>query len=227
MTEKILIFDASPLISFAMNGLLIELRELKKAFKGKFIITKEVKYEIIDRPITIKRFELEALKLQQLIDDRVLEFPESIGIDSNLISKETERLLKISNNTFFENGKPIHLIDLGETSALVLSKILTEKKVENLLVIDERTTRMFCEKPENLKKLLQKKLHAKITMNKNNLKDFTNFKIIRSAELAFVANKKGLVRIKEKRILDALLYALKFKGCSISEEEIEKMKKLN
>ena len=64
---KAIIFDASTLISFAMNGLLREIVGLKKIFKGKFIITKEVKSEVIDRPIKIKRFELEALKIQQLI----------------------------------------------------------------------------------------------------------------------------------------------------------------
>ena len=42
----------------------------------------------------------------------------------------------------------------------------------------------------------------------------------------YIAYKKGLVRIKDKKILDAILYALKFKGCSISTDEIERIKKL-
>lgn len=227
MTEKILIFDASSLISFAMNGLLPELRELKKIFPGKFIIPKEVKGEIIDRPINIKRFELEALKLNELVDEGVLELPSSIGLDEDFITAETNRILDIANNSFLEKGsKPVHLIDLGETACLVLSKILNEKEIPNLLAVDERTTRMLSEKPENLKKLLQKKLHTRIDIKKDKLKYFRGFKFIRSAELIYIAYKKGLVKIKNKKILDALLYALKFKGCAISRDEIEKIKKL-
>jgi hypothetical protein len=227
MTEKILIFDASSLISFAMNGLLPELKELKKIFPGKFIIPKEVKQEIIDKPLTIKRFELEALNLNQLLEEKILELPNAIQIEDEEISKETDYLLNLANNSFFEQGKKeMHLIDLGETACLVLSRILTEKKIPNLLVIDERTTRMLSEKPENLKKLLQKKLHIGINIKKENLKEFKGFKIVRSCELIYIAYKKGLVRIKDKKILDALLYALKYKGCAISEDEIELIKKL-
>lgn len=227
MTENVLIFDASSLISFAMNGLLPELRELKKIFPGKFIIPSEVKWEIIERPINIKRFELEALKLQELVKDKILESPESLGINKEKISTETQKLLGIANNTFFEKGqKEIHLIDLGETACIALSKMLTENKINNAILIDERTTRMLCEKPENLKKLLQKKLHVRVDIKKENLKYFKGIKIARSTELIYIAYKQGLVKIKDKKILDALLYALKFKGCAISTEEIMRIKKL-
>ena len=227
MTEKVLIFDASSLISFAMNGLLGELRELKKIFPGKFIIPKEVKQEVIDKPMTIKRFELEALNLNQLVEEKILEFPTSVGIDEEEISKQTSHLLNLANNTFFERKKKeIHLIDLGETSCLVLSRILNEKNVPNLLVIDERTTRMLSEKPENLRKLLQKKLHVHVEIKKENLKHFKGFKIVRSCELIYIAYKNNLVKIKDKKALDALLYALKYKGCAISVDEIELIKRM-
>ena len=58
MMEKAIIFDASTIISFVMNGLVPEFRRLKENFKGKFLITSEVKEEIVDKPINIKRFEL-------------------------------------------------------------------------------------------------------------------------------------------------------------------------
>lgn len=227
MTEKVLIFDASSLISFAMNGLLPEIKELKKIFPGKFIIPKEVKQEIIDKPITIKRFELEALKLNELLEEKILELPDSLNIKEEEISNETNRLLDLANKTFLERGKKeIHLIDLGETACLVLSRILDKKGIPNLLVIDERTTRMLSEKPQNLKKLLQKKLHVRVDIKKGNLKEFKGFKIVRSCELIYIAYKNGLVRIKNKKVLDALLYALKYKGCAITTDEIEAIKKL-
>lgn len=224
--KKAIIFDASPLISIAMNGLLPEFRRLKEQFDGKFLITKEVKGEIIDRPIKIKRFELEALKLQELINDGILEFPEEYGIKEADITAETNKLLELANETFFEKNNSIHLIDLGETSALILSKELSKRKVDNVLAIDERTTRMLCEKPENLKRLLQKKLHLKVTIKKENLEKFKGFKIIRSSELMYLAYKKGLTKIKNKKVLDAILYSLKYKGCAISTDEIEKMKRI-
>ncbi|MEK6844901.1 MAG: hypothetical protein AABX44_01460, partial [Nanoarchaeota archaeon] len=61
---KVLIFDSGSLISLSMNGLLEELKKLKKIFNGEFIITKEVKKEVVDEPIKIKMYELEALKIQ-------------------------------------------------------------------------------------------------------------------------------------------------------------------
>jgi len=226
MTEKIIIFDASTLISFAMNGLLHHVELLKKEFSGRFIITKEVKYEIVERPLTIKRFELEALQINELIEKRILEMPSSLGINDEIITKETNRLLEIANSTFHADNKPIHLIDLGEASCLALGRMLNKKKIPNLLAIDERTTRLLSEKPDNLKKLLTKKHHRQIRYDKKRLNDFNSFKIIRSCELAYLAYQRGLMKIKNKKILDAVLYALKFKGCSISTEEIEEIKRM-
>ncbi|MDA3836741.1 MAG: hypothetical protein PF542_03905 [Nanoarchaeota archaeon] len=226
MTENVLIFDAGPLIGLTMNGLLPELRKLKDIFPGKFIITEEVKYEVIDRPINIKRFELEALRIQELINDRILEFPESLGFSGTKITTQTTDLMAIANSTLFKKGKAVHLIDKGETSALVLARMLNTKGIKNLIAIDERTTRMLCEKPENLKKLLQKKLHSRIDIKKTNLEYFRGFRIIRSCELGYMMYKHGLLSIKSKKALDAVLYALKFKGCSISSEEINRLKKM-
>jgi hypothetical protein len=104
--------------------------------------------------------------------------------------------------------------------------MLQEKNIKHLLAIDERTTRMLCEKPENLKKLLQKKLHTRIDIKRQNLEYFRGFQIIRSCELGYLIYKKGLTRIKDKQVLDAILYGLKFKGCSISTEEIDRLKKM-
>ena len=77
---KALIFDSGALISLTMAGLIPELEGLKKSFSGKFVITRQVKKELVDKPMTIKRFELEAIKIQHLIDDGVLELPEAFGI---------------------------------------------------------------------------------------------------------------------------------------------------
>ncbi|SRR3990172_4345380 len=226
MTEKVLIFDSGALISFSMASLIQELRELKKIFRGKFIITEDVKREIVDKPLNIKRFELEAMRIQELLDEKILELPISLKVSDYEIREKTQEFLDIANNTLYGKDKSIHLIDLGEASCLALSKILNEKGIDNIVAIDERTTRILGEKPENLRKLMEKKLHFSLTEKKENFKFFKGFRFIRSTELIYVAYKKGIIKIKNKNILDALLYALKFNGAAISDDEISEMKRL-
>jgi hypothetical protein len=226
--ERVIIFDSSSIINFTLNGLLTEFRELKRIFKGKFIIPREVKEEIIDKPMQIKRFELEALKIKELIEENILELPNALGIDESKISTKTKELMNIANNTFSGRQSPIHIIDSGETACLVLSTILSEQGIKNIICVDERTIRMLGEKPENLLDILKNKLHTQtITPKKENYKFFEGFQFIRSTELIFVAYSKGLVKLKNGIVLDALLYALKFNGCSISDEEINEIKKLS
>ncbi len=223
---KVIIFDAGTLISLSMNGLLNEVRELKKSFDGKFIITKEVKMELIDKPMTVKRFEFEALMLNQLLKDGVLEMSDALDVDANDITKSTNQFLDVASRVFSSNKKDIHLIDLGEASCLALSKILDVRDIEHAIAIDERTTRMLSERPNDLKKILQKKLHVKIHIDYKTLKKFEGFRFIRSAELVYMIYKKGIIKIDSPKLLEALLYAVKFKGCSIRDDEIRIIKSL-
>lgn len=223
---KAIIFDSGTLISFSMNGITDYIRKLKEIFKGKFLVTVEVKKEIIDKPLTIKRFELEALKLKALLDDGVLEMPSSLGIKDSEITSKTNEVLSIANSTFQGTKKDIHIIDAGEGSCLALSKILDAKGIKNVIAIDERTTRLLAEKPENLIRLFEKKMNTRITVKQQNYKFFSGFKVIRSAELVYVVYKKGLTGLKDKNALDALLWAVKFKGAAISGEEIEEIKRI-
>lgn len=224
--NSIIIFDASTIISLTMNGLLPELEALKKTFNGHFIVTKEVYQEIVEKPMQIKRFELEAMKAQELIDFGILEIPSVIGVKDAEISKKTKEVFDKANSTFVGKREAIHLIDSGECSCIALGEILNAQKIKNVLAVDERTTRSLIEDPEDLRKFLERKLHTTIAPKKQNYNYFKQFKIIRSAELIYLAYKKGIVRYKNKNILDALLYALKFKGCSISDSEIDEMKHL-
>ncbi len=226
-TSKAIIFDSGALISFSMNGITRILRELKGVFSGKFFITPEVKKEVIDVPIRIKKFELEALKIKRLLDDSILELPSSAGISDAEIERADQRFLEIANSTYNGRGKDIHILDHGEASCLALARILTDRGIRNLIAIDERTTRLLVEKPENLKSIFEDRMNTKVTIKNENLVHFKDFKIIRSAELAYVAYKKNLVDLKDGNlVLDALLYALKFKGAAISGDEIEEIKRL-
>jgi len=225
MKEKVIVFDAGSLIAFSMNCTLSVFRKLKEDFKGKFIIPKSVEYEIITRPMSIKKYKLGAFRLKALIDEGVLEFPSAVDIKEQEIKKRAGTYLKAANNLFFRDGRAIHLIDDGESACLAVSSILSERGIENVISIDERTTRMLCEKVENLKTLLATKLHTKIDM-KGSAESFKKFRFIRSSELIYVAFKKKLIKNQNKEFLDALLYAMKFKGCAISAREIKEIEKL-
>ena len=173
MTPSI-IFDASTLISLSMTGLIEELKELKKLFNGTFLITHEVKEELIDNPINIKKFELEALRIKELLEQKIIELPEAMNIKKEVVSKKTREFMNLANTIFESNKRDIKIIHSGEASCLALSVILKERGLNNVLCIDERTTRMLVEKPGNLKSLLEKKMHTRIFFKKTisvNLKD--------------------------------------------------------
>ena len=224
--NPVIIFDASTLISFSMAGLLPEIKELRKMFKGKFIISKKVKEEAIDTPLKIKRFQLEALKIKELLDEKILELPIALGLNDKVIRAKAIEILDMANTIFYGADKDIHLIDLGEASALAISKMLNDKKINNVIAIDERTTRSLTETPNELKRYLEKKLHVKMTIKQEKVDFFKQFRFIRSTELIYVAYKKGILRLKGAENLSAVLYALKYKGCAISGREIQEIKNL-
>jgi hypothetical protein len=225
--KKAIIFDSGTLISLSMNGLLDVIKNLKKDFKGNFFVTEDVKKELVDYPIQRKQFELEALRIRGLIEENVLELPDKAGLDNKSIKNKAEEIMNMTNNIFVSHKKPLKIIHDGESSCLALSKLLFDRGIENVIAIDERTTRMLIEKPENLKELFEKKLHTKIDLKKNSFPYFKDFRVIRSSEIVYVAWKKKLIDIKDGTlVLDALLYAVKFKGCAISSDEIEEIKKI-
>ena len=223
---KALIFDAGALINLSMNGLLYILEDMKKDCDCKFLITKEVKYEVLDRPIGIKRFQLGALRIQALIENGVLELPSSLAISETETKRVTKELMHTANHAVKVKGKWVTIVSDGEISCLALSKELAKKGIESIIAIDERTTRVLVEKPENLAKLMGKKLKQRVDVVKGRLKGYENFRFIRSTELVYVAHKKGFLRVKGKKALEAALYATRFKGSAVSFEEIEEIKKL-
>lgn len=225
--KKAFVFDAGALITLSMNGLTNELVKLRKIFDGSFLITQQVKSEVIDKPLTIKSYELEAFRTKKLLDDGVLELAEDYGFENSMIEAKAKEIMNIANSFFQSPREQVKIMHSGEASCLALSKMISDKKIKNIIVIDERTTRMLIEKPENLDELLNRKLHTSIKIVKSNFEYFKNFQVIRTAELMYIAWKKGLVEIKDGiPLLDALLWALKSKGCSISQEEIEEMKRM-
>ena len=222
---KYLIFDAGPIISLAMNGMLPVIEKLKEVFPGEFILTPHVKNEVVNRPMKIKKFKLEAMQVNDMIERGIFKMSSTV-VPQEKLDKEVKRLLRVTNGVLrtTSTGEKISIIHNGEAACLAFANLC---KCDNVIVIDERTTRMLTEAPKNLEKMMEKKLHTPLDAELSLLDELKDFKFIRSAELLFVAWKKGLIHVKKsKDLLDALLYGVKFKGCAISSTEIESMKKL-
>ena len=222
---KYLIFDAGPIISLTLNGMLPIIEKLKGVFKGEFILTPQVKNEVVDRPMKIKKFKLEAIRVNDMIERGIFKMSTKI-IPNPKLDMETKQILKITNGVLktTQTGEKIKIIHEGEASCIAFSNLCG---ADNVIVIDERTTRMLTEAPQNLEKMMERKLHTPLDADLSLLSKLSKLKYIRSAELLFIAYKKGLIPIKKnKELLDALLYGVKFKGAAISSVEIEEMKRL-
>jgi hypothetical protein len=223
---KVLIFDSGTLINLSMNGFLYILEELKKKSGIKFIIPHDVKYEVIDRPLKVPRFKLGAMRIRKLLNSGILELPESLGVSHNVIKGETKRLTDLLNHSVQMKGKWIDIVSPAEISCLALSSELRKKDIETLIGIDERTTRILTERPKNLEKIMTKKMHQEVSVVKSDFSELRDFRFIRSTELVYVAHKLGILRIKDQGALEAALLATKFKGSSVSWDEIRELKKL-
>jgi hypothetical protein len=212
---KTLIFDSSAIITFALNDLNPAMEKLKQKFNGNFFISQEVEKETILRSIGIPRFMLEALKIKKLINLGILE-----KYDGN-IKKETEKILDIANHTFKARGEWITIIHSGEASCIAIYNLINDE--DKALIIDERTTRLLCESPENLRNILETKLHTKVESIVDNYNFFKNINIIRSCELMFLAYDYGFIDLPANRkdSIKALMYSAKYNGCSISNKEIQ------
>lgn len=224
---KSLCFDTGPIITLALNGLLWILEPLKKRYKGEFLITHKVKHELIDRPISSKKFKLEALQVLEVIEAGTLQLASPSRID-----ELTEDLLELANNIYYAKNRPLKLVHPAEVESLATYLILGSEG----FVVDERTTRLLIEKPDALADRLRHKLHTKIDVDKKKLKDLSNrlnsVKLIRSVELVTVAFESGILDRyiahlpqAKKTLLDALLWGAKLNGCAISEGEIKQILK--
>lgn len=233
---KYLVFDAGPIISLTLNGMLPVIEKLKAVFDGEFILTPAVRREVVDRPLKIKKFKLEALQVMDMISRGVFKMSSDVVSDQKL-DREMKKILKAANGVLRSTatGEKMKIIQEGEAACLAFVNLV---KGDSVIVIDERTTRMLIEAPQNLESMMENKLHTPLDSNLKLTEGLKNIKFIRSAELLYVAWKKGLVlahgskvegrrsKVDNKELLDALLYGAKFKGCAISSGEIEEMKRL-
>ncbi len=227
MAGKILFFDAGPVISLVMSRLIWVLPELKKRFNGKFYLTPAVQRELVERPLTVRRFEFEALQVMKLIREGTLE------VYSNVSQIKVQELQNLANNSFQLNGQALDILQSGE-----MESVAAALEVNAAVVMDERTLRLFIENREEMKKLLEIRFQKTVSVDRVKMKQFSDplqgLTIIRSIELVGVAYKLGLLdsyippqkEQKEGReiLLDSVLWAVKYNGCAVTEPEIEEIK---
>jgi len=222
---KSLIFDAGPIISLATNNLLWILEPLKNKFDGKFYLTDAVKRELVDRPLETKKFKFEAIQVEKLIENGVLEV-----MDNNFIRENTPKLLDIANEIFKAYSHYMSIVHYAEISVIVAAINLNA----DAIVLDEKTTRFLIENPKMIIEILKKTLHTPISINESNLKEFKNIvrdiRTIRSIELVTMAYEHGLLdsyvaKIPDarKNLLESVLWGVKLNGCAVSKDEIEQI----
>ena len=222
---KALIFDSGPIISLTMNNLLWTLKDLKERFKGNFYLSEGVKKEIVDRPLTSKKFKFEALQVLRRITDGTLDVIENPKVD-----ELANELMDLSNKCFKVQGQPLRLFHYGEMSGIAACKFLGT----NIFVVDERTTRLLIEAPDRVTALLERTMHTKIEVDRENLNKFSEFtkdiQLIRSAELVTRAFELGFldkylldIPNPKKTLLESVLWGVKLNGCAISRREIDRI----
>ncbi|MCX6774297.1 MAG: hypothetical protein NTY68_04875 [Candidatus Micrarchaeota archaeon] len=221
MKQKTVLCDSSSLISLTNSCFIDLLYFFTKKFNTQFIIAPSVKKEIIERPLSIsmKAYELSAMRMKKAIDDRALS-----EVNEDTLEKAKE-IMDLANNMLFARSKPIHLVDIGEADIIALAKA-TDCDV---ILMDERTTRMLIEAPFRLKEHMEAEMGINVMLNKRSFDDFNKIaggmKVIRSSELVSIAYRSGYFSTFQnpEKMLEASLYSLKYGGCSIGFNEIDQI----
>ena len=149
---------------------------------------------------------------------------------SGLSSSQVKKLSNLADNSFKIGAKPIDLVQEGE-----MESIVGALEVNAQLVIDERTLRLLIENSAHLNLVLESRFQKKVSKNSVNIKQFIqivkDISIFRSAELLAVAYKLGLLNsyLPQRKdgktlLIDSVLWAVKYNGCAITEQEIAEIK---
>jgi predicted nucleic acid-binding protein len=214
------VIDTGTMITLSGTCLMNVFKGFVRANNIELIVSSTVAEESVWKPITNKRFALNAARIKYAMAEKTVQV-----IPSNQeISNMEQRILNVANNCFYAQGNPMKIIQAGEAEALALAKIFGAKA----LFVDERTTRSLIENPIRLKQVLERRQEQEITMNEANINTMRNMfpklLMFRSVDLIAAAYEQGLFNHElahGKLELEAALYAAKFNGCAVSEKEIQ------
>jgi predicted nucleic acid-binding protein len=214
-----IVFDSSAIISISEKCFIAILEKLAKNSNASFLIPQAVNYEIVEHPLQIRRFELNAIRIKKAVEKGWIK----VMPRDQETQRQMQKLLETANNAFFIGDKPITLIQEGEAEALALAKEIGAK----IVVIDERTARMILEDPMRLKERLSRGIDKEIKADNNKLSEIkkmlSGIEIVRSCELIALAFEKGYFEnelSQSNQAIEAALFALRYSGCAVSEQEI-------
>ncbi len=230
MAKKI-IFDSGPIISLTTNNLLFILDELKKKQEIDFFITPAVYKELVERPLSSKKYKFEAMQVIDCINRGVLKI-----FEDPRLKDETMDILSLANNLYFAQDTFVTIVHYAEIETVAAYRIMGA----DAIVVDERTTRILAEDPNRLQQIMENKLHTKVNLETEKLEKFKkrlgDISIVRSVELVAVAFEKGVLdrfipkilnlKDSENELLESVLWAVKLNGCAVSEEEIDTIIKI-
>ncbi len=224
---KALVFDTGPIISLTINNLLWVLESLKNEYKGEFYITPAVYDELISKPLNTRKYKLEALQVLPYITKGTLKIYNNLPMIS--IAKD---VADYANHSFEIDGNFIEIVHKGEIEAVATAISLQA----DAIVIDERTTRHLIESPEKIALHMESTMHQKVLINRQNLNKVKelvgSLRVIRSVELVTIAYEKGflnrftdnastkIVPNIKQAVLEGALWGVKLNGCSVKEQEI-------
>jgi len=214
------VIDTGTMITLAGTCLMNVFREFVKTNHLELLISGTVAEESVWKPITNKRFALNAARIKYAMTKGIIK---TIPV-TNEIAHTQQKILQLANNIFFTQSGPLSIIQAGEAEALAIAKLQNVK----MLFIDERTTRSMIEDPSRLKQVLERRQEEEVTMSQQNLNSFRSMfpelKMFRSVDIIAMAYEQNLFdhELAHGRLeLEAALYAAKFAGCAVSEKEIE------
>jgi len=214
------VIDSGTMITLSSTCLMNVFKNFVRHNNIELIVSSTVADESVWRPISNKRFALNAARIKHAFNDSTITVVES----NSEVRKVEGEILATANTCFSTKFGPVKIIQQGEAEALALSRVHNAKA----LFVDERTTRSLIENPSRLKQILEKKQHTGVDANKQKIQEFRNMfldlKIFRSVDIIALAYEQDLFgnELDRGKIeLEASLYSAKYAGCAVSEKEIE------
>jgi len=214
---KSIVFDSSSIISVSEKCFIKIFERMSQ--KAELAIPKKVEFEMIVKPYGIRQFELNSLRIKMALKNKWLK---SIALKPEFFQL-AQRIKNTANSSFIVRGRPFVLIQDGESETIALLRQLDAR----LLVIDERNTRMLIEDINGLKNYLESKI-GPIQLDAKSINEFKKLtegiKVCRSAEIIALAFEQGFLDEeleKSKDSLEAALWAVKYSGCAVSDQEIK------
>ncbi len=225
--SEIIAVDSSSIISLAGNCLLCVFEKFKKEFDVRFLIGERVLGESITRAVESRKFRLEGMRVKKLVDSGIIEI-----VKNQEVRDLTAKIMEHSNKCYRAKNENLKIIHWGEAEMLAISKVYHASTV----LIDERITRMLVEKPEELRKLQEERLHTPVEMSNEEVRAFKNLisnaSIARSTELCAMGFESGFFKEfeagieKNVLVIEGILWSLKNHGCAISGKEIKSYVKM-